>query len=199
MAKASNHDEYIDSAAEWAQPILAKIRKAFHKAGKLNEEMKWSTPHFTLGGVIIGGVAAFKKHVNLFFWNGGVIDDDLARFEKLGKTNNCYLKIKSVKDLPSQVHLVRWIKQTLEANADGRAKHTAPRKRPAARAPKDLLAAITANKKAQATWDKFPPSHKREYIEWILEAKRETTRERRIRQAVEMIAEGKDKNWKYRK
>ena len=63
--------------------------------------------------------------------------------------------------------------------------------------PPDLAAALKKNAQARATFDGFSPSHKKEYIEWIVEAKRDETRQRRLSQAIEMLAEGKTRNWKY--
>ena len=72
---------------------------------------------------------------------------------------------------------------------------TAPK--PPLKTPAAFATALKKNRKAQANFDAFPPSHKREYIEWITDAKQEATRERRIDTAVEWIAEGKQRNWKY--
>jgi len=87
----------------------------------------------------------------------------------------------------------------MKLNEDGvkvpAARKAAPR--PAPETPADLLAAFKQDKAAQATFDAFPPSCKREYIEWIVEAKREDTRAKRLAQAVEWLAEGKRRNWKY--
>ena len=198
MAKASNHDEYIDAAADWAQPILKRIRKAFNKAGKLKEEMKWSAPHFTRNG-ILGGMAAFKQHIHLTFWRAAELDDPTGRMQTAGRTAIGYIKIGSQKDLPSEKQMVALVKQAIKIDGSPASKPAPKKKRPPARAPADLLDAVKANRKAEATWEKFPPSHKREFIEWIVEAKRDETRARRIQQAVEMMKEGKDKNWKYRK
>jgi uncharacterized protein YdeI (YjbR/CyaY-like superfamily) len=63
--------------------------------------------------------------------------------------------------------------------------------------PPSLAGALKRNAKARATWEKFSPSHRREYIAWLTEAKREETRERRLETALEWLAEGKSRNWKY--
>jgi uncharacterized protein YdeI (YjbR/CyaY-like superfamily) len=67
------------------------------------------------------------------------------------------------------------------------------------RVPPELVAWLAKNRKARANFEAYPPSHKPENNEWIGEAKREETRAARVKQAVEWIAEGKSRNWKYQK
>lgn len=56
---------------------------------------------------------------------------------------------------------------------------------------------LKSNAKARATFEAFPPSHHREYIEWITETKRDETRQRRLAQTLEWLAQGKPCYWKY--
>ncbi len=175
-------DAYIAKSPAFAQPILKNIRKQVHAAFPAAEEtLKWGVPHFTHKGILCG-MAAFKEHCRIMFWKG------------LGSIGS----IKSVADLPPNTVLAARVKKAAALNENG-AKRTRP-SRPA-KAPVTVPAFITAelkkNPRAFAAFKAFSPSHKREYVEWITEAKREETRERRLMTAVEWIASGKSRNWKY--
>lgn len=110
-------------------------------------------------------------------------------------------RIESIKDLPPRRKFVGYVKKAMKLNEEGVAAPRAARSRPKKPLPmpSDLAKALGRNRKARATFDAFPPSHRREYIEWITEAKREDTRARRVDQAVEWMADGKSRNWKYQK
>ena len=157
--------------------------------------MKWSMPTFVYAGGILAGMAAFKQHASFGFWrHAEVVGDDSPR-DGMGS----YGKLTSLKDLPPKTRLMADIKRAAALNAQG-AKAPATRKaapRPPPDTPRELAAALAKNRKAKATFDAFPPSCKREYVEWIVEAKRQETRDKRLAQAVEWMAEGKRRNWKY--
>ena len=189
-------DAYIKKAQPFAQPILTHIRKVVHTAVPgVEETMKWSSPHFDYKGIFCG-MAAFKEHVGFGFWKAGLMKDVLpgSGLSAAGQ----FGKISSIKDLPSDKELTKIIKAAKKLN-DDEVKAPPMRKgpRPALKAPSDLLAAIEKNKKAKATFERFPPGQRRDYIEWVIEAKQAATREKRITTAVEWMAEGKPRNWKY--
>jgi len=189
-------DAYIKKAQPFAQPILTHIRKVVHTAVPgVEETMKWSSPHFDYKGIFCG-MAAFKEHVGFGFWKAGLMKDVLpgSGLSAAGQ----FGKISSIKDLPSDKELTKIIKVAKKLN-DDEVKAPPMRKgpRPALKAPSDLLAAIEKNKKAKATFERFPPGQRRDYIEWVIEAKQAATRENRIKTAIEWMAEGKPRNWKY--
>jgi uncharacterized protein YdeI (YjbR/CyaY-like superfamily) len=143
------------------------------------------------------GIAAFKEHVAFGFWKAGLMKDLLpgAGLSAAGQ----FGKITSMQDLPSDQELARILKIAKKLNDDD-VKPPPMRKagpRPPLKAPADLLAALAKNRKAKATFDGFAPGQKREYVSWVLEAKQPATREKRIKTAVEWMAEGKIRNWKY--
>jgi uncharacterized protein YdeI (YjbR/CyaY-like superfamily) len=192
-------DAYIANAAEFAQPILRHLRKIMHEACPDTEEtIKWRMPTFLYAGGMLCGIAAFKQHCALGFWKSELI-------VPAGRLNNeqamgQFGRITRLSELPPKKELVGYIKQAMKLNEAGvqmpsRAKRDKPRPAPAT--PKDLATALKQSKKAKATFDAFSPSCKREYVEWIVEAKREETRSKRVAQAVEWMAEGKKRNWKY--
>ena len=195
MAFDPRIDDYIQSAAAFAQPMLVHIRDAVHQAcPQVEETIKWGMPTFMHSGGILCGMAAFKKHVSFGYWKHALVVGDGSAQEGMGS----YGKMASLKDLPPKKTLLAHIRKAAKLNEDG-VKAPAQRKsaKPFPQAPDDLVAALRKNKAAQATYEAFPPSCKREYVEWITEAKREETRAKRLAQAVEWMAEGKRRNWKY--
>lgn len=191
-------DAYIAKAAPFAQPILSHVREAVHEAcPQVEETMKWSAPSFVHAGAILAGMAAFKQHASFGFWKHAQVMGEEAERDGMGS----YGKLQSVGDLPSRTRLLADIRRAVALNEADRAAPRPPRKRASAKAPVEvpaaLASALAANPRAQATFDAFAPSHRREYVEWVAEAKRDATRERRVAQAVEWLAEGKHRNWKY--
>ncbi len=190
-------DAYIDESADFAKPILRHLRDVVHEAcPDVEEKMKWSFPHFDYKGMMCS-MASFKEHCTFGFWKPGLVLGEAAKEGGMGQ----FGRITSVKDLPAKKVLVGYVKKAMRLNDEGVKPKRAQRpktKKPDVDVPQDLTAALKKNAKARATFEGFSPSHRREYVEWIAEAKREETRARRIAQAVEWMAEGKHRNWKYR-
>ena len=194
-------DAYIGKAEEFAQPVLEYVREVVHAgAPGVEEEMKWSRPFFVYNGVILGNMAAFKAHCSFGLWGpevaGTLREDGVAQEGGMGS----FGKITSVKDLPSRAKLVGYVKLAAKTIDDGvRTKAWSRPKVAKAEAvvPEALAAALKKNKAAAKKFEAMTPGCKREYCQWIAEAKREETREKRVATAVEWIAEGKGRNWKY--
>jgi hypothetical protein len=186
-------DAYIEKAQPFARPILKSIRKAVH-AGcpDVEETLKWNVPAFDYKGILCG-MAAFKAHVTFGFWKSQLMD-----LPSTGDGMGQFGQVKSLDDLPTEKELIALVKRAAALNDQG---VKVPRPKTAPKSPLETPAAFSTalkkNKKAQKRFEDFSPSHKREYIEWITEAKQEATRDRRIATAVEWIAEGKPRNWKY--
>jgi hypothetical protein len=189
---------YIAKQADFARPVLTYIRQVVHEGcPDVVETIKWSVPSFEHHGVLCG-MAAFKAHMQFGFWKHDLVVG--TRMDGMG-----FGKIASVDDLPPRAKLVAYVKKAAKLNEQGvkapwmeaRARKAKATKKTPIRVPADLKTALGKNKKAQATFEDFSPSHKREYLEWITEAKAEDTRARRVAQAVEWMAEGKARNWKY--
>ena len=191
-------DAYIANAAPFAQPILMRIREAVHAASPaIAETIKWSSPHFLYHGMLCS-MAAFKQHAAFGFWKGKLVVGDDGR--NVEEAWGQFGRLTSLDDLPPKKALTAYVKKAMALNDAGvksptRTKRATPR--PAAKVPDDLAAALKKNRKAASTFDGFSPSHRREYIEWITEAKREATRASRLATAIEWLAEGKSRNWKY--
>jgi len=191
-------DAYIEKAADFAQPILKHLRQTVHAAcPDVEETMKWSSPHFLYKGMLCG-MSAFKQHCAFGFWKGKLVvgDDGRTLEDAMGQ----FGRITTLRDLPPKKTLIAYIKKAMALNEEGvpspmRAKRAAPK--PPVAVPDDLAAMLRKNKKAQTTFDAFSPSHRREYVEWIGEAKREETRKKRLQTTIEWLAEGKSRHWKY--
>lgn len=186
-------DAYIDAAAEFARPILVHLRALVHRAcPDVEETIKWGMPTFMYHGMLCG-MAAFKQHVSFGFWKhaqvvgAGVPRDGMGSFGK----------VASRSELPTNAILNGYIKKAMQLNESGIKVPRIRGERPTLPMPADLAAELKKNRQARATFEGFSPSHRREYIEWITQAKREETRSKRLAQAIEWIATGKVRNWKY--
>jgi len=185
-------DAYLASAPDCARPVLEHLRAAVHAAcPEAVEDIKWSRPHFMLDGKILAGMSAFKAHCGFALWHA-------AGDEKVSEGMGRFGRIESVKDLPSKTDLKKQIQEAAELLRSGAKSAMMDKKpRPKLEAPPDLLAALKANAEARRHFEAFAPSKQRDYVEWIIEAKREETRNKRIAQAMEWLAEGKPRHWKY--
>jgi uncharacterized protein YdeI (YjbR/CyaY-like superfamily) len=184
-------DAYTAKSADFAKPILKRIRKLVHGAcPKVEETLKWGSPFYIYKGILIA-TPAFKQHCALIFWKGKLIisPDQRKKFRRL----------TSISELPGDKILTSHIRKAMELNESGvkNPAYTRPKTKKKITIPDYFLAALEKNKKALATFENFSPSHKREYVEWITDAKREETRVRRIQTAVKQIAVGRSLNWKY--
>jgi uncharacterized protein YdeI (YjbR/CyaY-like superfamily) len=138
-------------------------------------------------------MSAFKEHCAFGFWKGALIVENPSA-EAMGQLG----RIRSVKDLPPKKTLNGWIRKGMALNEQGvKVPRASQPKKREARVPADLQKALARNAKARAAFAAFSPSHRREYVEWIEEAKRPETREKRVATTVEWLAEGKSRNWKY--
>jgi uncharacterized protein YdeI (YjbR/CyaY-like superfamily) len=188
-------DAYIANAAPFARPILARLRAMVHSAlPQAEETIKWGMPHFTVSGKNIAGMAAFKGHCSFVIHGEGRQGGD-AGMGQFGK-------IASLDQLPGDAALTESLKQAVGRIAT-QGSATTSRAKPAPKAPiampDDFADALAGNPGARTTFDGLAPSHRREYLEWITEAKRDETRTKRIAQSLEWLAEGKKRNWKYEK
>jgi Uncharacterized protein conserved in bacteria len=192
-------DAYIAKQQEFAKPILTHIREVVHAAcPEVEETMKWSVPHFDYKGQMMCAMAAFKEHATFGFWKGKLIDGVGANSNNGGEAMGNMGRLTSVKDLPSKRELTAMIRQAMRLNDEGvTVPRTKKAPKPEAKVPAVLATALKTNQEASAQFKAFSPSKRREYVEWIDEAKTDATKAKRVVQAVEWIAEGKARNWKY--
>lgn len=194
-------DVYIAKAAPFAQPVLNHLRELIHKTcPEVEENIKWGMPSFEYKGMLCG-FASFKQHCTFGFWKASLMKDKVLMENARSESAMGHLgRITSLKDLPSDKKITAWIKEAMKLNVEGKKIIKA---KPVVK--KDLVipayisAAIKKNKKAWGTFEQFSPSAKKEYVEWITEAQSEETKNKRLSQAIEWMAEGKPRNWKYMK
>jgi hypothetical protein len=189
-------DAYIRNAEPFAQPILAHLRKVVHAACPgVRETMKWSFPHFDYQGMLCS-MASFKAHCTFGFWKASLLDGaGMPRRDR--EAMGQFGRITTIKDLPDARTLARLIKAAAALNDAGIKVKRTVRRKPPMRVPAYFMNALRKHKAALSTFEKLSPSHKREYVEWVTEAKTEATREKRLATAIEWMAEGKPRNWKY--
>ena len=191
-------DAYIERAAPFARPILKHLRKVIHRGcPQVEETIKWQTPHFEYKGILCG-MAAFKQHCAFGFWKRQLIFGT-------GRANgqeavNWSRRIRSINDLPDEKALIDYVRRAAELNESGtklpkrKAKPVQP-----VEVPDYFSAALRKNAKARQTFQNLSPSGKREYVDWIVGAKREETRQRRLTTSLEWLSQGKPHNWRYMK
>ena len=182
-------DAYIAKSAEFARPILRKIRELFHKAHpELQEVMKWSFPHFEYKG-LVGSMAAFKQHCSFGLWKASLLKDANKLFEAVGNTSMGGRKISSLAEMPSDKVIIEYIRKAIALNEEGiKAPAAKRKKKKELTVPHYFLAALKKNNQAFATFEAFSPSKQREYVEWVTEAKQEATRSKRLATAIEWLA-----------
>ncbi|MXO58697.1 hypothetical protein GRI89_03965 [Altererythrobacter salegens] len=193
MARDPRIDAYIDKAGDFAQPVLRHFRELVHATvDGAGEAVKWGMPHFTHKGKNIAGMAAFKAHCAVMIHGAGRQSDN----DGMGQ----FGKISSLDDLPADAELAAKLvaaRTRIDESGSAVKRPSNPKPKTDIAVPQDFAAALRDNPAAQATFDGFPPSQRREYLEWVTEAKQDATRAKRLATAVEWMAEGKRRNWKY--
>ncbi|MDP3580925.1 MAG: YdeI/OmpD-associated family protein [Ignavibacteria bacterium] len=193
-------DAYIAKSQEFAKPILEHFRELVHKAcPDVEETIKWGFASFDYKGPYCT-MASFKQHCAIGFWKAALMKDTKLIANAKSESAMGHLgRITSLKDLPKDKELIAYLKEAAKLNADG-VKLPA---KPKSKEPKELVVpdyftkALKKNKKSLETFNNFSYSNKKEYVEWITEAKTEETKNKRIATAIEWLAEGKVRNWKY--
>lgn len=198
----SRVDAYIEKTATFAKPILVKLRKLiFQACPDAKETIKWSFPNYEIYGSVFCSMAAFKEHCSMGFWKASLLKDPENVLKLADRNSMGHLdKLTSVKDLPSDKILIAYLREAALLNKNN-IKAVKPKTVPKKElpVPKVLSEALKKNRKASNTFEGFPPSQRREYIEWITEAKSEETLNKRLATTIEWLEEGKIRNWKYKK
>ena len=192
-------DAYIAKSGEFAQPILRHLRALVHQGcPEAEETIKWRMPTFVHHGIVCG-MAAFKAHATFGFWRRGLTDEIAKSGVKAGAAMGSLGRITSLRDLPGDKAMLGYIRKAAKLNEAGAPARPKSKPRPALPVPKDLAAALKRNAIAAAVFKDFSPSPRREYIEWITEAKRPETRAKRVATTIQWLAAGKRRNWQYEK
>jgi uncharacterized protein YdeI (YjbR/CyaY-like superfamily) len=198
MARAAYVDDYVAAAQPFAQPLLTHIRDCVHRhCPDVEEVKKWSFPNFLYRGKMMCSMAAFKQHVSLGFAHGDLVVPDRS---KARDAMGSFGRLTMLADVPGDTEMGAMIAKAMALIDAGVGMQNSKRvgaQKPDPVVPAELAAALNANMKAKAVFDAFASSHRREYCEWIGEAKRDETRMKRVAQTVEWLVEGKKRNWKY--
>ncbi len=198
--KDKRTDVYIQKSEDFAKPILKHLRSLVHEAcPEVKETWKWSFPHFDHHGLMCS-MAAFKNHCSFGFWKAKLMDD----YDKLLSANNKtamghFGQLTSLKELPSDKILLQYIHEAARLNKEGVKVMRKPLSsiRKALTVPADLKKALLQNASARQTFDGFSYTNKKEYLDWVTEAKTDATRQKRLATTIEWPKEGKIRNWKY--
>ncbi len=194
-------DAYIAKSPDYAKPILVHIREFVHRAApELTEIIKWGFPFFDYKGPVCQ-MAAFKRHCAFGFWREKMLQDPKGFLKCDGEESSAgsFGPILSINDLPPEDVLIDFIHQAIAINEKGvkvEKKPAAPK--PEITMPAEFESALNSSPIVREQYERFSPSGKREYLEWFADAKTDVTREKRMQQALEWIAEGKTRNWKYK-
>jgi len=193
-------DTYIEESAVYAQPILIHLRKLIHEAcPDIEEKIKWGMPFFDYKGPVCN-FAAFRQHCSFGFWKASLMKDPILKRNAENETAMGHMgRITSLKDLPSDKKIIAYIKEAVKLNEEGK-NIVRLKKEPLKdiEVPDYFIAALCKNASAKKVFEAFTVSMKKEYIMWTEEAKTDITRDKRLAQAIEWIAEGKTRNWKYK-
>lgn len=194
-AKDKRIDAYIAKSTDFAQPILRHLRRLVHTAcPEIEETMKWSFPHFDYKGMLCS-MAAFKQHAVFGFWKEKIL---LGTNPGSKGAMGSFGRIASLADLPGDKILIGLIRKAAELNEAGiTVARSKPAKKPPLKIPSYFMAALKKNNKAMKMFEEFTYSHRKEYVEWVTEAKTEETRNKRLATTIVWLAEGKSRNWKY--
>ena len=195
MSRDERIDAYVAKQADFARPVLEHLREAVHAAcPECEETLKWSMPTFMYKNEMLAGMAAFKQHATFGFWRGSLVvgrgDEPMSGMGQFGR-------LTSIEDLPPRAELEALVRKAMQLTDEGVKPPRDRHKKEPFKVPQDMRAAIDANPAAAATFDGFPPSAQRDYVDWITQAKRDETRSKRLALAVEWLAEGKRRHWKY--
>jgi uncharacterized protein YdeI (YjbR/CyaY-like superfamily) len=193
-------DAYIEKSAAFAKPILMHIRRVVHEASPLiTENIKWGMPFFEYKGQVCQ-MAAFKEHCAFGFWRASLLDDPQGLLKIGDSVAGSFGRVTAIEDLPTETALKHFVLQAIAKNEIG--VKAVPKKAPAEKkelvTPEYLAAVLNQNPKAKETFDKFSYSHKKEYIEWLIDAKTEATKQKRLETTIEWLTEGKSRMWKYK-
>ncbi|MBL7933962.1 MAG: YdeI/OmpD-associated family protein [Bacteroidia bacterium] len=203
--KEAKIDAYIAKSADFAKPILNHFRSLVHQTcPEVVEVVKWGMPHFDYANGPMAHMASFKQHCAIGFWKASLMKNgkELVEKAKSEEAMGHLGKITSLKDLPKDFILIKYIKEAMRLNEEGiklTAKKTSAVDKKNLIIPDYFIKALAKNKKALKTFEEFTYSHKKEYVSWVTEAKTEETRNKRLADAVEWMSEGKIRNWKYLK
>ncbi len=199
-SKEKTVEAYLDNAGEWKN-ALKHLRKAA-LSFDLDEAIKWQYPVYSLNGKNVIGLAAFKNHFGIWFFQGALLKDKNKKLinAQPGKTKAMLQwRFESETEMKKDLKLIKeYMKESIANTKAGKEIKKAKPLSKKVIIPKELQALLNKSKKVQAAFDKFTPSKQREYCEYIAEAKRAATKVKRLEKIKPMILDGIGLNDKYK-
>lgn len=197
MKKVNSVEEYIENSANFAEEI-AMLRNIINSTA-LEETIKWSMPTYCLNGKNVLGLGAFKNHFCIWFHHGVFLKDEHkllynAQEEKTKAMRQ--MRFETKKDI-NKAAVLAYVKEAIENQRLGRELKPQRKTKPVT-IPKELKTALNTNSEFKKTFKQLSPSHQREYCDYITEAKRDDTKQRRLEKIIPMIINGKGLNDKYK-
>ena len=198
MKSASSVDEYMEGLSKWKDELT--LLRSIVLSTELEEGIKWGAPCYMYQGQNVVGIAAFKSYVGLWFFQGSLLEDKegflINAQEGVTKALRQwrFMSIQEIQKAP----VTAYIYEAIENFRLG--YKVLPTQKPVDISIPDKLAhAIQSDTEASIGWGSLPPSHKREYTEYVAEAKKEETQNRRIEKVLDMLRKRQGLNDKYRK
>jgi len=196
---AQKIDAYIDKQADFARPILHILRQWIRESHPaVIEDYKWGGPHFHLGKGLVMGMGGFKHHVSLFFMEGALIEDPYGLLAQGKGEAMRHVKLTSEEELHQHEQAIRYYLSEAFRNAEAGRKVDKKALRKPLVIPDWVREALQKVPDAWANFEGMSWSHQKEYLEYLTEAKREDTRQRRLAKTIELLLQKKGLNDKYK-
>ena len=196
MKRAKTVDDYIADAGNWKDELM-RLRDILLST-ELEEEVKWGGPCYTYGGKNVVGMAGFKSYFGLWFHQGALLKDKKKMLinAQEGRTKALrQWRMQNAKDIKTAI-IKSYVKEAIKLAKEG--KQIVPARKKPLVVPPELKKALQSNKKAGETFKNMRLGLQREYAEYIANAKREDTKQRRIDKILPMIKSGAGLHDKYR-
>jgi len=188
-------DEAFSKFTGFQKEYCNHLRKLIHKAmPDVKEDWKWG-PNFNVNGMVCG-VWGFKDHVKLVFFKGSAMKDTYKLFNQ-GKENEGNRSINfSSADKIDDKKIIEYLKEAAEINRKG---IKLVKKEIKVVMPAILVKALNKDKASKTYFESLAPSHRRDYADYISQAKQEETQLRRLDKVMEMLTDKRTLNDKYMK
>jgi uncharacterized protein YdeI (YjbR/CyaY-like superfamily) len=193
---AKSVDTYIMESGSWMNTLL-ELRELMLIAG-FEETVKWGIPVYCLENKNLVGLAYFKSYAGLWFFQGAFLNDKggvlVSGTEGQTKAQR-QLRIYPNEKLKTAL-IKRFIKETVTNHKAG--VHLVKAKPKETILPEELKTALSQNKIAHKKFALLAPYKKREFADYISQAKRVETKKARLEKILPMIEEGRGLNDKFR-
>ena len=196
MKRYETVDAYIEHAENWRDELI-QLRQILN-ATALQEEVKWGAPCYTFNGKNLVGMGAFKSYLALWFFQGALLTDpkEVLVNAQEGKTKALrQWRFKSKRDIDDQL-IVAYVEEAISLQERG--LEIKPQRHQPVAIPTRLKAALSKNEQLSTAFNALSEGKRREYADYIAEAKRDETKVKRLEKIIPMIIAGQGLHDKYR-